>query len=440
MILEKSNIEETKIHHTYPRDVLLHLLSVAVLYGSVVNLLALLFAYFDVWLPDPLSAPLSPTAEINWPLAILIVLAPVYFWSLWFINRDLAKHPEKNDYRLRRWLLYLNIFLAAALLIGDMIALSYGFLSGGLSTRFLLKVFAVLAVGGAVFAYYLFDLRRSPADTSKLRWWLGGGVIIVLGIIVVGFYLSGSPFRQRLLRFDERKVNDLQNIQWQIVNFWQNKKRLPRTLEELKDPIAGFIPPVDPQTGNTYGYKAAGDLSFELCADFNLPSAAGLASGVRLPAGAGGKETDNWQHGAGEFCFSRTIDPELYRLDKSVPPPITKTVTVNSFASCVAAGYPILESFPPKCKVSESKVFVEPRRGTFCAQVMTPARNPTTGETGVFPTPCDVPLGWVELTSQGQFCGGLAGATCPPGYECVAEGDYPDAGGICVWVTPKGAP
>lgn len=30
----------------------------------------------------------------------------------------------------------------------------------------------------------------------------------------------------------------------------------------------------------------------------------------------------------------------------------------------------------------------------FCIQVVTPARNPQTGEIREFPTPCDVPEGW----------------------------------------------
>ncbi|OGN13950.1 MAG: hypothetical protein A3J47_02240 [Candidatus Yanofskybacteria bacterium RIFCSPHIGHO2_02_FULL_43_22] len=34
-----------------------------------------------------------------------------------------------------------------------------------------------------------------------------------------------------------------------------------------------------------------------------------------------------------------------------------------------------------------------------CIQVITPARNPETGEVKEFPTPCDVPKGW-EITQS----------------------------------------
>ncbi len=34
-------------------------------------------------------------------------------------------------------------------------------------------------------------------------------------------------------------------------------------------------------------------------------------------------------------------------------------------------------------------------------------------------------------TSEGKFCGGIAGMSCPTGYNCKLEGTYPDAGGKC---------
>lgn len=36
----------------------------------------------------------------------------------------------------------------------------------------------------------------------------------------------------------------------------------------------------------------------------------------------------------------------------------------------------------------------------------------------------------------GKFCGGIAGVTCPAGYRCKLDGDYPDAGGKCVKTSP----
>lgn len=38
--------------------------------------------------------------------------------------------------------------------------------------------------------------------------------------------------------------------------------------------------------------------------------------------------------------------------------------------------------------------------------------------------------------NNGEFCGGIAGILCPDGYSCKYDGDYPDAGGVCV-ANPK---
>ena len=37
-----------------------------------------------------------------------------------------------------------------------------------------------------------------------------------------------------------------------------------------------------------------------------------------------------------------------------------------------------------------------------------------------------------DLAGEGEFCGGIAGFLCEDGLECQYDGDYPDAGGICV--------
>lgn len=38
------------------------------------------------------------------------------------------------------------------------------------------------------------------------------------------------------------------------------------------------------------------------------------------------------------------------------------------------------------------------------------------------------------VRSQNIFCGGFAGKSCPKGFVCEYEGDYPDAGGKCVLI------
>ncbi|MCH7758933.1 hypothetical protein IID20_01070, partial [Patescibacteria group bacterium] len=49
---------------------------------------------------------------------------------------------------------------------------------------------------------------------------------------------------------------------------------------------------------------------------------------------------------------------------------------------------------PPKCIFTTSSDSISP---VICIQVITPAKNPRTGECRRFPTPCDVPADWQKV-------------------------------------------
>jgi hypothetical protein len=233
-----------------------------------------------------------------------------------FIRNDIARDAMKNELWVRRWALVLTVFVAGATVVGDLIALVNGFLGGDLTTRFFLKVLVVLFVAGGVFLHFLADLRgywKINPDRAKMIGLATGALVLVA--IVSGFFIMGTPGEVRLMRFDQQKITDLQEVQWQIVNYWQQKESLPASLEELEDPLSGYGLPVDPQSGESYGYVRESPLDFELCATFNLEGSDQYAA--RSPTGKG-VESDTWQHDAGEVCFDRSIDPERY-------PPYSKT-------------------------------------------------------------------------------------------------------------------
>ena len=148
-------------------------------------------------------------------------------------------------------------------------------------------------------------------------------IVLVATAVVAGFFVVGSPQEQRLRRFDERRVSDLQSIQSEIVYFWQNKQRLPQNLEELHDDIRGYTASLDPETSQNYTYEITGTLSFRLCATFHFANTIGtnevVPRGVYTePAAKPVGQSDNWSHPEGQHCYERTIDPELY-------PPTQKT-------------------------------------------------------------------------------------------------------------------
>src|SRR3989338_3431008 len=142
-----------------PKDVFYHLLSIVTLYMSAISFITLLFSLINQWFPDPLSYAYGVNESIRWSAAILIVSFPVYLLLMWLINKDIAMDPARRELRVRKWLGYLTLFIAAITAIVDVATLVYNLLGGELSIRFFLKVIVVLIVSAAVFFYYLRELR-----------------------------------------------------------------------------------------------------------------------------------------------------------------------------------------------------------------------------------------------------------------------------------------
>lgn len=324
----------TTVRNT-PKDVFLHLLNILCFYLSVISFIQLYLQYISALFPDQLNFYYTFIANsVRTNTSILVIAFPVFVLTAWLLGKDLKSDPEKRELKLRKWLLYFTLFVSAVTIIVDLIILVNHFLSGELTVRFLLKVLVVLLVAAAVFGYYIFDLKRKDREQSrtpkKLAMTVAG---LILASVVGGFFIVGTPAEQRRIKFDDQRIGDLQTIQGQIINYWIKKEALPAVLDDLNDSISGFIVPTDPETKVSYTYKITGQLSFELCATFKTSSkdSSSASSGGRFaysayPAPYYDSFQQNWQHKAQETCFSRTIDPELYKnneqLKGTIPAPV----------------------------------------------------------------------------------------------------------------------
>ncbi len=301
------------------KDVFSYLLLIIMLYVGVVSFITLLFQYVNVKFPDQLDYwALGSYEQMRGSISALLIVWPVYMLLSWFIGKDLRADHGKRDIWVRKWLLYLTLFVASLTVIIDLITLVNTFLSGEITTRFILKVLVVLLVAVSVFTFYLWELRRDPAVKTRVMK-IGAIVssVVILGAIVAGFFIVGSPKEQRAVRMDEQRVYDLQSIQSSTLNYWTQKESLPSTLQDLQDPFSGYKAPVDPETGADYEYTVKGDLEFEMCAVFQGDNPTGMSpNGIAYPRMMYNANSDAsfdvWSHGMGRTCFMRTIDPELY--------------------------------------------------------------------------------------------------------------------------------
>ncbi len=307
-----------------PKDFFLYLGIAASLYVSAGSLLALLFAVINIKFPDvamDYGYYYQPTAleALRFPLSALLVMFPLFLFLSWYVRKEVQREPAKLQLWVRRWFVGLTLFVAGGTLVGDIIALLNTFLGGELTVRFVLKMLTVLVVAGAIFGYYFYDLRRtSRGDTSVNKPLLIGAAVLVLASIVLGFLSIGSPADQRSLRLDNRRIEDLRNLQWQIRDYWQRYEKLPPAQGDLIDVLDGTIVPKDPETGESYEYVVLGPLKFELCATFDSsnkpekPVTEKEKLSQAMKAGYVPEADEYFEHDAGRTCFERTIDPIRY--------------------------------------------------------------------------------------------------------------------------------
>lgn len=309
---------------------------------SVVSFLNLVFGTLNKRFPDVLNSNYQygystyDYEGIRMALATILVFFPIFMVISYFWRKFARKGLSFVNDTFKNWLVYVILFLSSLVVIIDLVTLISYFISGEITYRFVLKVVTVLLVALLVGLYYISVLKNSENKTKKEIIFAVIGSTFVLVAVVYSFMIIGSPMKQRAFRLDDRRVGDLQNIQYQVINYWQQKEKLPKDLSELANPLTGYSIPVEPEfeKGRVYEYTTKGPLTFELCATFTEQMPKGwrewntggmvpmvaydkAVSSVSYPYPGSGVN-ESWDHEKGRTCFERTIDKDIY-------PPFSKS-------------------------------------------------------------------------------------------------------------------
>lgn len=153
------------------REAFLYLVMFLTLYISAISVGTLLFQFTNHWIPDPLlpfeyGSREGQLSLIRGATASLLISFPVFFFVATLLQRTLRRDPEKRGSKIRKWLTYITLFVAAGVIIGDLITLVTNVLAGELTLRFILKVLSVLLIAGTGFGYYLWDLRQEEREPT----------------------------------------------------------------------------------------------------------------------------------------------------------------------------------------------------------------------------------------------------------------------------------
>jgi NADH:ubiquinone oxidoreductase subunit 6 (subunit J) len=313
-------------NRTTPKDFFLHLGAVISLYLSVGFIISLWFSLINKWFPDTVYSYFSASDSIV-SLSTIIISIPVLYVLEYFISKIIKSINEKRDIWIRKWRIYLTLFLAGLMVAIDLIVLLGSYLRGELTERFILKVLVVLVISIIVFVFYLLERMSDgsavTATTLKAKKIFGFiGLIFAIATVVTTFVVVGSPTHQRNLRLDEQTINQLRTIRQNIITQYQGTGKLPKDKSSIKD--FGTMRMVVDKTedSKTFDYEYnvidAQKLDFALCAHFNESY---TASQDKIGMNYYNYESDSeWDHDAGRYCFNFNIDKIKYpvRPDVSV--------------------------------------------------------------------------------------------------------------------------
>ena len=293
-----------------PREAFFYLTLFTSLYIWTWALGALLFQFSNIAFPLPSESANDFFGEIRWATASIVAAFPVFLFMQHIIRREMEKDPGLGISPIRRWLTYLTLFVAVAVLLTDLIFLVLRLLEGDLTSRFLLKVVITGSLSGGVILHYLKELRLGESEKQMIPSFLSaaqlkGLLICLIGISVAGaIYVSGGPVKARYLAQDQQRVKDLRSIYYDVDRFYQIEGRLPTELDELDKSPATFIDnKKDLITGKPYGYAVVNGSTVQLSSDFHLPSPKRESSqGSRSYYKA--SDDSFWNHGAGNHSFT----------------------------------------------------------------------------------------------------------------------------------------
>lgn len=279
---------------------------IGVLIALVVSSTSLIFLWFG--LIDAMLVGYPDSSAIQTYAAALIIAFPLYVWLTRLIHTSERAEKAQGGSWARTWALYAILFLSGATIAIDVFILLSSFLNGEeLTSSFLLKTVSAAAVLVACFWYYSKEIKGywslEKKKSELVAMCVGAAVIFS---VVLLFVVVGSPSHMRKVATDRKIVSELQSVQYQVIDFWQRKGRLPSELAEINDPISGYKAPES--TSAQYEYVLTSPKEFQLCATFQTVFKNFNPNEVSsYPLG-----DTYWEHDEGKKCFVRAVDAEKY--------------------------------------------------------------------------------------------------------------------------------
>jgi hypothetical protein len=253
---------------------------------------------------------------LRFGITAVVISAPIFYLCTRAVNRELANGKLDLHSLVRKWLTYLILLLSSVTIIVDLMVAFYSFLSGELTTKFILKAVVILGIAAMVFFYYLYDIGREKfiADDPRIKMYRNIFAVVLVLSLALGFYFNTSPAAVRAEKEDNERVNRLSSIHYQLQEYLREESAMPANLEAIEDQLYdGDI--TDPVSDEPFTYTATGENTYSICATFEFSNRE-REDNMRY------WRDPDWLHDAGKYCFDKTLDTPVKLREVPLPPSV----------------------------------------------------------------------------------------------------------------------
>lgn len=298
-------------NHNNAKYAFYYLLSLAALFFMSLSVGMIVFSVIDKSIADVL---VNYSENVNGPLkfgiSALLIAAPIFYLLSKLINSGLKKGDLDKESGIRRWLTYFILLISALILLGVFIGVINNFLSGELTSRFVLKALSVFLIAGVIFSYYLYEVKRDDFSSRNLviKGFFFGSLVLVVAAFVSAWFFVESPKVARDRRLDQNVVNNIYALENAVNTYATNHGKLPDDLNQVKNEPGIFLNDkilIDPETRAAIEYQKISTSTFQFCADFRTDS--------RDQSG-NYSSPDSKVHAIGHQCLKGTVlDVTIFR-------------------------------------------------------------------------------------------------------------------------------
>jgi len=286
-----------------PKYAFYYLLSLVALIFMAISVGLIAFGIINRTVADVLASGSysNYNSQFKFAISALFIAVPVFYVLSSLIHRGLRREELNINSGIRRWLTYFIILVSSLIILGVFIGAINNFLSGELTTRFILKSLAIFLIAATVFSFYFYDIKRIDVikKDKVVNLFFFASLILVLSAFIAAWFFVESPKEARNRRLDQIVINNMYSLEGAINSYYERYKVLPVSLEDLRQERDLYFEErfiFDPETGAEIVYKVTGKESFELCAEFRTSSYA--AGELATPYYRGSKN-----HQAGYQCL-----------------------------------------------------------------------------------------------------------------------------------------